>query len=144
MTYPNPYDSANPYTESYWMLAEDPKLNRLNKTGQLLFYGYANQAARDNLDAPIGQKVYPVVNTNSDEYMTETTPFDDYFDETVLKVLDKTNRSKAYDFADAYFDGDIKTGYTQEDDGTYTRDSDGETVLVSEARKTFFDGATDV
>lgn len=136
-------DTGVVHKASYWLPVEI-NINHIEKKGKITFFAYKDADARSKGDSanrktPVGQKEYAINKTLYDAHFGVQVPkakaTNDVVD--VMKV-------QAYALADAVYDGDMNTGYTDNGDGTYTKDSDESTVDVLEARKVFFDGASDI
>jgi hypothetical protein len=102
------------HDSSYWKVVQC-NLNLLNKTGEIVFLGYHDKAARMELAQPVGMK----------QYTLNPELFDTYFSSEVQKENDKTIYTQCYLLADTE-----KVGPAP---------AEGE----EDTRKPFFDGATD-
>ena len=118
--------------ESYWIPA--PSLDKVAKIARIRFSGYASETARANGSQAIAEKNYHV---SGADYIAHFSP-------AVLDVAGTNVFKQCYIYAATVHDGDVKTGYTEEANGTYTKDLDGSVVDVNEARGTFFENAKDV
>ena len=108
---------------SYWVPVQI-NLNKINRTGQVVFYGYASLEAKRANASPIGQKVYEV----------STSQYDQFFAPTALGPEGANPAKAAYLLADSVKEG-LAPNLTPD---TVTG------VVPIDTRVGFFSGALDV
>jgi hypothetical protein len=113
--------------ESYWIPVQ-VNLNKVDKTGMVMFYGYANKAARDSAKQNIGQKSYTV----------NAAAFDKYFGPTAINPEGMNQFLAAYKLAEETLEGERCQDKVKDVDGNDTEE------LVPDTRVSFFAEATDV
>jgi predicted phage tail protein len=113
--------------ESYWIPVQ-VNLNKIDKTGVVLFYGYASKEARDLGSLPVGQKTYAV----------SQEQFDLYFTANAINPEGTNQFLAAYVLAESTMEGERSLARVLDDCGNPTEE------LVPDERKSFFHEAVTV
>lgn len=129
----DPQDNRD--VQSYW-IAGQFNMNLVDRSGKLIFLGFRSKEARDANKPHVDSKVYQITLKDIQDKLTP---------EQFIEFTDAVNtlRSYAYAYANAVKDGELKAGYSQNEDGEYI-DPDGNVVDEALALPSFFEGATDV
>ena len=116
MSFPNPYDSSNSITDSYWVPAQI-NLNTVNSTGQITWLCYVSATAFGNGEPPIA----------THNYQLTPVQYASYFSPSKVDPLNVNHISQSHQMA--LNTDDVESGV----------DANGSPIMVS-----FFKNATQV